>query len=143
MFQGNRLTPGLWFSLASGLWMALIFFLSSLEGPEYTGTLIPATGVWTEGWQSYLAHAFLYGVLAILIQKALWGWRPRCQLRWVLVAALCAAGFGITDEYHQSFVSGRTASVADALVDSIAALVAAALLWARYSLTTRSKAPVC
>jgi len=129
MFKANSMAQNLGFIIAPGAWMAFIFFLSTLEGPASGRVLESVSGTWTEGWLSYLAHALLYGILAILVQSAIWVWDPQRQPKWVFVAGLFAAVYGITDEYHQSFVVGRSASASDVVVDSVAALVAAALLW--------------
>lgn len=41
--------------------------------------------------------------------------------------------FRISYEYHQSFVIGRSATLADGLVNSVAATVSAALLWTLFN----------
>ncbi len=50
-----------------------------------------------------------------------------------VAAALAAAAYGATDEFHQAFVAGRNATVGDWLADfaGAAALAAAVLLRAR------------
>ena len=140
MFQDNWWAQRLAFSAAAGAWMALIFFLSSLEGPQFDETLKSDPGAWTQGLPSYLAHAFLYGALAVLVQMAIWGWNPRRQLMWVVAAAVFAAFYGITDEYHQSFVAGRSASMSDVVLNSVAALGAASLHWAWSTRLARPRA---
>src|SRR5262245_40275965 len=56
-----------------------------------------------------LAHFVEYLVLGVLLYRALdgAGFSPRTALRALALAALFAAG----DEFHQSFVAGRTAAV--------------------------------
>jgi VanZ family protein len=44
------------------------------------------------------------------------------------VAFLGALAFAVTDEWHQSFVSGREPSLGDFLVDAVGALAALVLL---------------
>ena len=104
-------------------WMGLIFYLSSLSQDE-----VP-TASWLGAWQSYLGHIFLYGVLAALTELSLWGWNSGYQIRWVLIAAVAATLYGVSDEFHQSFVAGRTATIKDVLVDTAAAIAASAILW--------------
>lgn len=128
-FPVRLLTERLTFTAASFGWMVVIFFLSSIEGPDSSGTLLSASNHWTDGTLSYFAHAVLYGILAILFQQTLWLWNLRHDFIWMVVATLCASVFGMTDEYHQSFVAGRSASLVDVMVDSLAALVAAVLFW--------------
>ena len=110
-------------------WMGLIFYLSSLPGAEASRELESGAVSWLGDLRSYAAHIVLYGVLAALIQVALWGWSLELQLRWVIVAAVLASLFGISDEYHQSFVTGRSATLVDGLVDSIAAFASSTLFW--------------
>jgi hypothetical protein len=88
-------------------WAALIFALSS----------IPSLGTGLGNWDLVLrkiAHATEYAILAALLVRALG--RPT-------VAGLLAVGYSITDEIHQSFVSGRHGAPVDVLVDSVGVLV--------------------
>ncbi len=64
------------------------------------------------------------------------GW-PGVRLRPLVMAAAAvavAAGYGVTDEFHQALVPGRTASVTDWGIDVVGATAAAGigyciLLW--------------
>ncbi len=40
------------------------------------------------------------------------------QLAWALLAIVLVAGYASLDEFHQSFVPGRTAAVGDVLIDT-------------------------
>ena len=109
-------------------WMIFIFQASSLAPEEVDQSL--QAFFWLGKLRSVLGHLALYGVLASLLQISLWSWKSNatCQLRWVLAAAALATLYGITDEYHQSLVPGRVASLADIVIDGIGALTAAASL---------------
>jgi VanZ family protein len=48
----------------------------------------------------------------------------------IVSAVVGAALYGVTDEFHQSFVPGRDASVFDLIVNTIGATVAV-VLWIR------------
>jgi VanZ family protein len=104
-------------------WMGLIFYLSSLTQPETSQ--IPLQG----NWQSIVGHLILYGVCAALMEGSVWSWVSGFRLRWTLVAIVGATAYGISDEFHQSFVSGRHATIEDVLVNTIGATMAAAGLW--------------
>ena len=106
-------------------WMGLIFYLSSLSSDEFPE--VPTA--WFDAWVDELAHIFLYGVLAALSASSLWGWNPGYQIRWALIAAIAATLYGISDEFHQSFVAGRAASTGDVVVDGLAAIAAVTCLW--------------
>lgn len=96
--------------------MALIFWLSSQ--PDLDSGL----GVWDEILRK-LAHVSAYGGLTLLW---FWALRPTVS-RPLLVAAAIALLYGISDEYHQSFVEGRTGSPIDVAID-LAGIVIASLL---------------
>jgi VanZ family protein len=76
-------------------------------------------------------HFVEYFVLSLLILRALRAGRRRSRLGWAFMAIALVAGYAALDEFHQSFVPGRTASVADVLLDTaggIAAQILAALV---------------
>jgi VanZ family protein len=108
--------------LPSILWMAAIFYFSSRTGSDLGGWLdeIRLLIPWMEGFD--WGHFVSYFVLALTF---LWGIRPR-RAGWgvkLLVVLLCVL-YGVTDEYHQSFVPGRTPDVADIRNDGIGAFLA-------------------
>src|SRR3989304_1760896 len=82
-------------------WCAVIFAFSSLP-------TIPVVGfIWWDFILKKAAVLFEYTVLFILTYKALGqpgNWRT---------ALLFSLAFALSDEYHQSFVSGRTAKLTD------------------------------
>ncbi|MCL6616334.1 MAG: VanZ family protein [Anoxybacillus ayderensis] len=70
------------------------------------------------------AHVTAFGILAILVFRAL---LPR---RWAYVGAwVFAAVYAATDEWHQSFEPGRTAAVMDVAIDASGALLALVVVW--------------
>ena len=86
---------------------------------------IPSLGTGLGFWDLLLrklAHGVEFGLLMLLI------WRPlRHELEAApLAAAVLASGYAATDEYHQTFVSGRVGSVTDWAIDTGGVLVALA-----------------
>lgn len=76
-----------------------------------------------------LAHFLAYGLLATLVCRAMGsGWRG------ALVAVVAASAYGASDEWHQSFVPGRSCELADWVADTLGAAVAVFLYraWAPY-----------
>jgi len=126
---GVNLLWRLGFTGAALAWMALIFYSSSLSQEEASKPLESGTVSWLGDVRSYAAHIVLYGVLAALIQTSLWGWKFGYQLRWAIVAAMLAALYGASDEYHQSFVAGRSATIVDVFTNAAGATLSAAGLW--------------
>ena len=109
--------------------MAAIFVLSSLPG-------LPAPpGIFTDKH----AHFAAYGVLSALVFRALAGGR-RSDFTFGrgLAALAIATAYGVTDEWHQSFVPGRQAELADLAADALGATAAAGALWA-WSIIGRSR----
>ncbi len=70
------------------------------------------------------AHVIAYAILGFLCARALTSFDR--GLRWALATAASTL-YGMTDEWHQSFVPGRTASGADLVADGIGAAIGAAL----------------
>ena len=70
------------------------------------------------------AHLTGYGILGALWFRALRGSRGGWSWRWVLGAVAIAAAVAGIDEWHQSFVPSRGASVYDVLLDTVGALMA-------------------
>lgn len=110
--------------------MAAIFTLSSLPASEipYFG---PLDFVVKKG-----GHAVGYGLLGLSYYYAL---PPRLSAGYrAALAFLMAVLFALSDEYHQSFVEGRTSSLRDVAIDAFGAAVAL-ILGAGYSSNSSSK----
>ncbi|HET8733417.1 MAG TPA: VanZ family protein [Anaeromyxobacteraceae bacterium] len=75
--------------------------------------------------QDKLLHALEYAALGALLVPGfrLAGLSPRGAL---LAAIAAASLYGATDEFHQSFVPGRSADVLDWVADTLGATVGAA-----------------
>ncbi len=104
----------LWWLAVVG-WMAIIFRLSALTGSQVPGRF-GAPG-----------HFVGYAVLGALCFMALHVKRT-APIAFVLAVLLCSA-YGITDEFHQSFVPGRAPDVVDWGVDTIGAAIGALMMW--------------
>ncbi len=59
-----------------------------------------------------LAHFTEYAILGFLAARAF-----RTSPRWFLISAVLIVVYALLDEYHQSFVPSRTASIFDSLID--------------------------
>jgi VanZ family protein len=96
--------------------MSVIFLFSSQQSEK-----LPDLG-WADRVFKKGGHVLGYGLLALSYWNG-FGWdRRKLPLAW-LFAVLYAA----TDEFHQSFVAGRSPSIWDVLVfDNLGALIA---LW--------------
>ena len=98
--------------LATSGYMSLIFLLSSMQLqipsqlPEYSDKVV---------------HALIYMPLAFLFYISLR--RSGFNKYIFLISFLLAGIYGITDEFHQSFVPGRNAAAADVVADFIGAVL--------------------
>jgi VanZ family protein len=97
------------------LWAVVIFILSSIPGKS-----LPAVAVL--GYDKLL-HAIVYAVLGALCCLSLAGTVP---LRLAIsVATLLAVVYGLTDEFHQMFIPGRSADLRDVVADGLGGLIGA------------------
>ena len=68
----------------------------------------------------WFVHAVEYSVFGFLLSDALAATFPRSRRQALFAGALLlGALYGLSDEYHQSFVPHRSACLSDALVDTI------------------------
>ena len=110
------------------LYMALIFAISSMKQPPFP---MPEFEWFTI---DKLYHFIEYAILGGLIARALLKAKPSVvpsQLIWGLAAVLSIL-YGASDEWHQTFVPGRLATVADWVADvlgSIAGVLGAYLYY--------------
>ena len=82
------------------------------------------------GLSDVSAHAIAYAALGVFMLRALsnahWsGVTPRS----VALAIALTVLYGVSDEYHQSFVTGRSAEVRDVIADAVGACGGAAVVW--------------
>lgn len=73
------------------------------------------------------AHVVAYMVLGGLVVWALAGHR-RVTLKVIGGSVIIAGLFAVSDEFHQSFVPGRSAEVRDVLIDTAGATVGAGIV---------------
>jgi VanZ family protein len=127
------------------LWVAFIFFASTGNlSASNTSRIIRPLLIWLfpEITEASLLHAhFLvrktahfteYAVLALLAARAfLSSTHTSLRRRWWLFAFALVAACALSDEYHQSFVSTRTGTIYDSLLDMTggACALAALALW--------------
>lgn len=94
-------------------WMCLIFLISARSSvPQPPGITPEIT--------SNVGHFSVYFVLAILIWWVLGGFGLEGRRRWLLAFGLTVL-YGISDEWHQTFVPGRQPDLMDLMVDGVGA----------------------
>jgi VanZ family protein len=101
------------------LYMGIIFLVS--HQPEVS---IPA------GLSDKQSHSLAYTLLGLLMVRALaGGLGARISARTALLGIVLTALYGISDEYHQMFVAGRSAELYDLYADAIGGALGAFACW--------------
>lgn len=104
------------------LWMGLIFWLSSFHK-------LQASPVF---WQDFIfrksAHFFEYAFLYLLFFRAIKNSTKIVFFKLVVISLLLTVWYSLTDEYHQTLVSGRSGRFYDILVDSLGGVLGMSLV---------------
>jgi VanZ family protein len=98
------------------LWAGAIYYLSSLPQPDLP-ELFPHF--------DKLVHAGVYAGLAFLVARAVGVQRARVDRFTLWIAIAVASVYGLTDEWHQSYVPTRSAEVWDWAADMVGSVMGA------------------
>ena len=105
-------------------WLPMIFYslLIFIQSCYPTTQRLPSVP-----YMDKLVHAGGYGLLGFLFYRAFQttGILRRAVML-ILLSALSATLYGISDEIHQYFVSSRTADIADVIADAVGGFMGAA-----------------
>ncbi|MFH1355367.1 MAG: VanZ family protein [Candidatus Omnitrophota bacterium] len=97
------------------LCMLAIFIFSSIPGSE-----IPAIFL----FQDVFAHLLVYFILAWFFARAIKNTYPKIKsVKVIIYTALFGVLYGITDEFHQTFIAYRYFSGMDMLFNGIGSLI--------------------
>lgn len=107
----RRLAKALiWYWLPVILYLGVIFAISSIPHLE-----VPFKVKYADKF----AHTFKYAILGYLLMRALGSARKFSPRTSILLSLLFILLWGISDEIHQGFVPGRTASIFDLLFNLV------------------------
>jgi VanZ family protein len=102
--------------------MGTIFFLSHTPGDEIH---LPSFS-----HSDLVAHMIAYGALGVSV---LYAWsdslRASSFMKVSLYTVLACLLYGISDEFHQSFIPGRDVSGMDVAADTVGAVLACIIWW--------------
>ena len=106
----------LYYWLPVFLYAGLIFYFSSLSTiPSVIIKIISET---------LILHMIEYAILNILLFRALTNSKNnKLRNNTIFLSIIIATIYGVTDEFHQLFVPGRTFSILDVFVDFIGSLL--------------------
>ena len=98
------------------VWCGIIFYFSSLPGqkipqPPFGGDVV-----------SIAAHIFEYAILYFLVFRAVNSSIVKRKSNWFLPFVFCLL-YALSDEFHQKFIPGRTATIKDIGFDFIGMLL--------------------
>jgi VanZ family protein len=113
--SARRVTRQAWWPVAVASLIVFASGHSRVAGPEIVNS-------------DKLVHFMVYGLLATLVCRLGRGWQGAA---WALLAV---SAFGATDEWHQSFIPGRSCELGDWIADTLGAAVAVLLYagWVPY-----------
>jgi VanZ family protein len=104
--------------LPVAVWCAVLIGLSSIPGQAFPPG--PVIGF------DKLVHGVVYGTLGALVLRAVWVGDSATARMWLIVlAGVCAGGFGVIDEIYQKTTPGRQPDAADAVADFVGGLAGA------------------
>jgi VanZ family protein len=106
--------------LAAVSWAILIFYLSSKPSID-APMLFPG--------QDKLFHLVAFGILGFLVMGTLQASQNGYRQQQLWGVALAVMLYGISDEFHQYFVPGRSVDVYDVLADALGGLLGAWMMF--------------
>jgi len=145
---GNRL----WRYGPVVIWAGAIFvFSSGMFSGSNTSTIVRPLVQWVfpgisdsglalvHGLIRKASHFIEYAILALLAARAFRASsREFLRSHWFAVSLMFVAVYALSDEFHQSFVSTRTASIYDSLIDTAGGLAALIIISVRYKKSRRA-----
>jgi VanZ family protein len=102
-------------------WAVLIFCISSIPGRDFPDVSVLH--------HDKVLHGVLYAPLGALFVLALHRSARVPTLLLILIAVAATGLYGITDEFHQRFVPGRSADRLDVLADFVGGTLGACAAW--------------
>lgn len=118
-----RLIKFMLYWLPSLLWMALIYYLSSFHKLQAS----------VVGWQDFItrktAHFMEYALLFIFYNFALKQSTNIFYKKRLIYCLVLTIIYAISDEYHQTWVNGRTGKPFDIGIDSFGAFFGLFVVW--------------
>lgn len=110
--------------------MGIIFIFSSQSAVQVTPTY------WSEFTFKKTLHLIEYGVLAVLVYRALRNTYRLSLVNTFYISWLVASFYGFTDEFHQTFIPTREGRLRDVIIDALGAALA---LYCLYYISTTSR----
>jgi len=107
-----------------------IYYFSSLPQPPFVLTSFQ--------WQDKVLHLIAYLSYGITIAIAIHSHQSFSLSKKVMIILMLGMIYALSDEFHQSFVPGRTSEIGDILADWIGITISA-IIYRRILISTESK----
>lgn len=101
-----------WFPVV--IWSIVIFSFSARSVPSTSDFF------WKDFVVKKTAHLVEYGILAVLLYRAFVSY-GRSKKEALIYSLVIAVVYAASDEFHQSFVSGRDGRLRDVIIDTMGA----------------------
>ncbi len=86
-----------------------------------------------------ISHGIVYLVLAVLLMFFLHSLNEHVLYYYYLISVIVCFLYACTDEYHQTFVSGRTGQFSDIIIDCVGALFGCIIFKIMYKLIMKRR----
>lgn len=108
-------------------WLPVIIWLGVIFGGSSIGSLPRADSALLDALVHRIAHVLEFALLGLLLLRAI---SERGSITWrqVISAALLCGLYGVTDEWHQAYVPGRSSELSAVPFDFGGGLIGA-LVW--------------
>ena len=116
------------------IWAVMIFIASSIPASR-----LPKFAHYVN---DKIIHLSIFFILGLLVYRALYTMIPGLSfnMKRGVFAVVIVVLYGISDEFHQGFVPGRTVDVMDATADAAGGLLSVLIVYAVSLLSTKSQA---
>ena len=94
------------------LWALIIYLFSSRP------TVVVSEIYWPDFIFKKTVHLIEYGFFFVLLYRALKGTVKKDLFHLAMLAFILATFYALSDEYHQTFIHGRTGTLRDIIIDS-------------------------
>ena len=108
----------IFYSIATLFWLGIIFWTSSIG--DYSS--VPGQADGTSDFLSSIVHLIMYAILCFLFIRLFMSY-GLAKKKSIAYGFLATIAYGLSDEFHQSFVPGREMHLGDWLLDIIGALI--------------------
>lgn len=133
------------------IWMIIIFIFSAMAGDDSSNLssgvlhtilkIVPglAENPYTHLIIRKLAHGCEYVILSLLIVNLEYQINNKINIKTIIIAIVGSFLYACTDEWHQTFVSGRSGNIVDVGIDTLGATIAGIIVYLSYLINRKRR----